>query len=185
MSGVLLVLGGVAVGLSLLDADAHGEGLSLHGNAPAVEQFKGVPGGVTGAEDQLAAGQWIGPLRAGDGDTVQGPVLNVQIRQLMLKPDIRTQVQQLPPQVFQGNMEIVGAHMGLGVIEDLLRRTAADQLLQNKAVPEVLSTGVELAVGKGPGAALSELNVAGEVQLSGGPEALHIGSAVLHAAAPL
>ena len=52
-------------------------------------------------------------------------------------------------------------------------------------MPEVLGAGVELAVGKGPGAALSELNVAGEVQLSGGPEALHIGSAVLHAAAPL
>ena len=82
-------------------------------------------------------------------------------------------------------MEIVGTNMGFCVIEDLLRRTAADQFLQNKAVPEVLSAGVQLAVGKGPGAALSELNVAGEVQLSGGPEALHIGSAVLHAAAPL
>ena len=82
-------------------------------------------------------------------------------------------------------MEIVGTNMGLGVIEDLLRRTAADQLLQNKAVPEILGAGVQLAVGKGPGAALSELNVAGEVQLSGGPEALHIGRAVLHAAAPL
>ena len=53
MSGVLLVLGGVAVRLPLLDADAHGKGLSLHGDAPAVEQLKGVPGGVTGAEDQL------------------------------------------------------------------------------------------------------------------------------------
>jgi len=77
VSGVLFVLGGVAIGLPLLDADAHGEGLGLHGDAPAVEQLKGVPGGVTGAEDQLAAGQRVSPLRAGDGDTMQGPVPDV------------------------------------------------------------------------------------------------------------
>ena len=77
VSGVLLVLGGVAIGLPLLDADAHGEGLGLHGDAPAVEHFKGITGGVTGAEDQLSAGQGIGPLRAGDGDTMQGPVPDV------------------------------------------------------------------------------------------------------------
>ena len=77
MSGVLLVLGGVAIGLPLLDADAHGEGLGLHGDAPAVEHFKGVTGGVTGAEDQLAAGQEIGSLRASDSDTAQSPILDV------------------------------------------------------------------------------------------------------------
>ena len=77
MSGILFVLGSIAIGLPLLDADAHGEGLALHGNAPAVEQLKGVPGGVTGAENQLAAGQRVGPLRAGDGDTAQSTVPDV------------------------------------------------------------------------------------------------------------
>ena len=77
VSGVLFVLGGVAIGLPLLDADAHGEGLGLHGDAPAVEQLKGVPGGVAGAEDQLPAGQRVGPLRAGDGDTAQSTVPDV------------------------------------------------------------------------------------------------------------
>ena len=77
MSGVLLVLGGVAVRLPLLDADAHGKGLGLHGDAPAVEHLKGVPGGVAGAEDQLPAGQGIGPFRAGDGDTAQSTVPDV------------------------------------------------------------------------------------------------------------
>ena len=75
--------------------------------------------------------------------------------------------------------------MGLGVVENFLRCAAADQLLQNKAVPEILGAGVQFAVGKGPGAALAELNVAGEVQFSGGPEPLHIGGAVLHLPAPL
>ena len=67
-------------------------------------------------------------------------------------------------------MEIVGTNMGFCVIEDFLWRTAADQLLQNKAVPEILSAGVQLAVGKGPGAALSELYVRFRVQNAGFPE---------------
>ena len=77
VSGILFVLGSIAIGLPLLDADAHGKGLGLHGDTPAVEHFKGITGGVTGAEDQLSAGQGIGPLRAGDGDTMQSPILNV------------------------------------------------------------------------------------------------------------
>ena len=50
---------------------------------------------------------------------------------------------------------------------------------------DVLGAGVQLAVGKGTGAPLAELDVAGEVQFSGGPEPLHVGGAVLHLPAPL
>ena len=50
---------------------------------------------------------------------------------------------------------------------------------------EILGAGVQLAVGKGPGTTLSELNVAGEIQFPGGPEALHIGRAILYTAPPL
>ena len=77
MSGILFVLGSIAIGLPLLDADAHGKGLGLHGDTPAVEQLKGITGGVTGAENQLSAGQRVGLLRAGDGDTAQSTVPDV------------------------------------------------------------------------------------------------------------
>ena len=60
MSGVLFVLGGVAVRLPLLDADTYGKGLGLHGHPPAVQHLKGVPGGVAGAENQLPAGEGHG-----------------------------------------------------------------------------------------------------------------------------
>lgn len=52
VSGVLPVLGGVAVGLPVLDPHAHGKGLGLHGHAPGAEHRKGVPGGVAGAQYQ-------------------------------------------------------------------------------------------------------------------------------------
>ena len=126
VSGVLLVLGGVAVRLPVLDADAHGKGLGLHGDAPAVEHLKGVPGGVAGAEDQLAAGQGVGALPG--RSTVmprRAPSRMSRSVRLAFKPDVRTQVQQLPPQVLQGDVEVVRAHMGLGVDEDVLRRAAA------------------------------------------------------------
>ena len=67
----------VAIGLPLLAADDHSKGLSLNGDAPAVELLKGVPVGVTGAEDLLAAGHRVGPLRSGDGDTAQSTVPDV------------------------------------------------------------------------------------------------------------
>ena len=75
--------------------------------------------------------------------------------------------------------------MGLGVHQNILRSAAGDQLLQNEAVADVPGAGVELAVGKGTGAALPELNVGGEVQLPGGPEALHVLRPALHAPSTL
>ena len=50
---------------------------------------------------------------------------------------------------------------------------------------DVLGAGVQLAVGKSAGAALAELDVAGEIQFPGGPEPLHIGGTLLHFSPPL
>ena len=185
MSGVLLVLGGIAVGLPLLDADAHGKGLGLHGHAPGVEHFKGIPGGVAGAQHQMAAGEGIGAGPAGDGDGGQRTVFDGQVGELAFKADVRPQRKQVFPQVLEGDVEIVGADVGLGVDENVLRGTVGHQRLQNEAVADVLRPGVQLAVGERPGAALTELDVAGEVQLPRGPEAVHVRLPPLHGTAPL
>ena len=129
VSGVLPVLGGVAVGLPVLDPHAHGEGLGLHGHAPGAEHRKGVPGGVAGAEDQLPAGQGIGAIRPVHGDAGQGAAPDVQVGEAAPKPDVRPQLQQAPAQIHQGDVEVVRAHMGLGVDEDVLRSAAGDQRL--------------------------------------------------------
>ena len=93
MSGVLLVLGGVAVCLPLLNADAHGKGLGLHGNAPAVQHFKGVPGRMAGTENQVLARERVGSLGAGDCDFPQRTVPDIQIGELALKAEVRPGVQ--------------------------------------------------------------------------------------------
>ena len=49
----------------------------------------------------------------------------------------------------------------------------------------VLGTGVQLPVGKGPGAALAELDIGLRVQKPRGPKTLHIRLTRLHGAAPL
>ena len=85
------VLGGVAVGLALLNPHAHGEGLGLQVHAPSVEHGSGVPGGVTGTEDQLAAGEGLRSLRSNDPDAGEDTVLNLQILQPGFKADVRPQ----------------------------------------------------------------------------------------------
>ena len=185
MARKFLILGGVAVALALLDAHAHRKGLGLHGNAPAAEHLKGVPGRVSGAKEQGAAGQTVRPLRAFHSDGGKGPIFHFDIRKFTLKADIRPQREELRAKVFQHNVEIIRAHMGLGVDQNVLRCAVLYQLFQNKAVADIFCAGIQLTVGKGARAALTELDVAGQVQLTGGPKALYILGAPLHAASPL
>ena len=185
MPGVPAVLGGVAVRLAVLDAQSHGEGLGLHGHAPAVEHFKGVPGGVPGAEDQAPAGTRFPPRRAGKPDAREGSVFHPQVLQPGLEANVRPQGGQLPAEVLKDFIQVIRAHVGLGVHEDVRGRSAGDQPLQDEAVAGVLGSGVQLPIGEGPGPALAELDVAGQVQLPRGPEAFHVGPAGFHGAAPL
>lgn len=102
----------------------------------------------------------------------------------MGKPDVGPQRQKFCTQIDQHNVEVVRAHMGLGVNENVLRRAAGGQLLQNEAVAGVPGAGVELSVGKGAGAPLSKLHVGPGIQHAGAPEVLHIRRSMLHASSP-
>ena len=74
--------------------------------------------------------------------------------------------------------------MGLGVIGDAFRRTVLVKLLQHPAHALVMGAGVQLAVGKGAGAALAELHVILRVQRAALTEGLHGGSPLLHSLPP-
>ena len=91
MPGEAAVLGGVAVGLALLNPHAYSKGLGLQVHAPPVEHGSGVPGGMAGAENQMAAGQGLCPLRSGDPDAGEDAILNLQILQPGFKADVRPQ----------------------------------------------------------------------------------------------
>ena len=185
VSGVLLVLGGVAVRLTVLNPHAHGEGLGLQADTTGVEHGEGVPGGVAGAQGQVGTGKGSRTLWSLRGNAGQAALPDVQVRQAGFKADVRPQAEQLPAQIFQNGVQVVGAHMGLGVGQNVLRRPAGHQLLQNEAVARVFGAGVQLSVGEGAGAALAELDIGGGVQRAGGPEALHIRLPRLHGTAPL
>ena len=179
------VAGGVHRRLPVLDAHAHGKGLLLHGKPRAVQHFKGVSGAVSQRQHHLPCREGVKRPALPDGDGRHGPVLYGQTLQPCAEPDVRPGLQQLPPQGLQGDMELVGTHMGQRVGEDALRCAAGYQLLHDEAVPHVPCAGVQLAVGEGPGAALTELDVALRIQLTGGPETLYIPLPLLHTAAPL
>ena len=89
-----------------------------------MEHGEGVPGGVPWAEEQVGAGKGINALRPLRGDAPQGAVPDVQIRQPALKPDVRSQFQQTAAQVYQNGAEIIRAHMGFGIDQNILRSAA-------------------------------------------------------------
>ena len=155
------------------------------GEAPAVEHLHRVPGAVAQGQHCLPGGEEVVPLRPGHRQTGQGPVPDGHIHHLVAKADVRPQAHQLPPEVFQGDVELVCAGVGVGVNKDALRHAALHQLPQNPPVAQVPGAGVQLPVGEGPGAPLAELDVGGEVQHPGAPEVLHILLPLLHGLSPL
>ena len=185
MPRILFILGRVHIRLPMLDAHAHGKGLGGHGHPRAVQHLHRVAGAVAQRQQRLTAGQRIQALRALHRQCRQVVSLYSDARQLMAKPDVRAQRQQLSAHVLQCDMQHIRSHMGLGVPEDVLRRTARHQLLHNVTMAQVLGAGVQLAVGKRACAAFTELDVGFGIQHAAAPEALHILLAALHALAPL
>ena len=92
-----------------------------------MEHLKGVPRGVSGAEEQRAAGNRLPAFRPFHRDGRHRAVFNGKIGEFRFKADVRSQRKKLRTQIFQHHMERVGSHMGFCVNEDILRRTAAHQ----------------------------------------------------------
>ena len=178
------VAGSVHRRLPVLDADSHGKGLLLHGGTGVVQHLKGVPRTVPQRQHHLSGGEGVKRPALPDGNGCHGPFLYRQALQPCAEPDVRPSVQQLPPQALQGDVQHIGAHMGQRVGEDVRRCAAGHQLLHDESVPYVPCAGVQLPVGKRPGAALAELDVALRIQFAGGPEALYIPLPLLHALSP-
>ena len=180
MARQLPVAGGVYRRLAVLDADAHGEGLGLHGEAGSIQRLKGIPRTVAQSQDQSLGGNGVKGIALPAGDGSQGPALCGEALQPRTEADVRTGVQQLLAQGLQGDVELVGAYMWQRVGEDAPRCAAGHQLLHDVAVAEVAGAGVQLAVRESACAALAELDVALGVQPAGAPEACHVPAALLH-----
>ena len=68
----------------------------------------------------------------------------------------------------------IRAHMGFGIIEDILPGPKSHKLLQNPVNSGIADAGVQLAIRKGPRTPLAELDVAFGVQGSVLPEGRHL-----------
>ncbi len=97
---------------------------------------------------------------------------------LCTRPSTRTSKRNRTPvglearaQHGQDAVQAVGADVGARVVEDLRRRAARDQLLQQRHLQRVFHARVELAVGVGAGAALAEEEVAFGIGLARAVEA--------------
>ncbi len=63
--------------LAVLDADAHGKGLGLHGKPRLIQHFKGVTGAVTQSQEHMAGGQRHRSARSADSHGADRAVLTV------------------------------------------------------------------------------------------------------------
>ena len=183
--GVGFVLYGIHVGLPVLDAHAHGEWFLFHGRPRRVQHGEGVPGAVPRRQDHLPGWQGVRPLWAGHVHGGQTPVLRADPVQPVTEANVRTVALELPAEILQGDVEIVGAHVGLGVGEDSVRRAAGHHPFQDPPVAQIPGAGVQFSVGEGPGAAFAKLDVGLGVQRPAVPESLHIPDAPLRGLAPL
>ena len=185
MIGRRAVLGAVDHRLAMLDARADGEGLARHGHVQPVEHFEGVPGAVAHGENHVVREQRAPALGALQHRARDAAVLDFKADQLCLKADRAAQREDLPAQIAHHLTQMIGAHVGLGHEENLLRRAHAMEGLQHMAAAGILDARIELAVGERARAALAELDVALRLQRAAGPEGLHVPGALVHGLAAL
>ena len=114
-------------------------------------------------------------------------LLTVQAGETAVKPDFPAQLPDLLPQVFDHPGKDVRADMGLLLIKDLFRRTEADKGFQHQTVPPsgIFYQSIQLSIGKGSRAALSELDIGFRIQRPAFPERLHVPDPLLHRSPPL
>ena len=129
MTRILPVLGGVHVPLAVLDADPHGKGLGLHGNPGLVQHLEGIPCAMARRQHHRPHRQTVRPLPCPDVQPRQDAIPALQSLQPVAEAHLRPQRQQLLPQVFQCDVQHIRPHMGLGIRQNTLRRTASHQLL--------------------------------------------------------
>ena len=176
------VLGKIDDALLLLNPRAHGEGLWLHGNAGFFQHFEGVPGAVADGENRRVTVDNFPGIGFQAGKL---SIFDAKARDLRVEPHLPAERNDPLSQVLHHSEQNIRAHMGLGVVENVLPGPGLHELLQHPADAGVIDTGVQLAVGEGARAALAELDVAFFVQNPGCKEFFHLFVAGLRVLSPL
>ena len=131
-------------------------------------------------ENELRAGERIVPLGGMHLCGGKRAVFDHKTVQPMGKADLSAAGEDIPADGLDHARQHVRADVGLGVIEHVLPGTVLIELAQHKGDAAVVGAGVQLAVGKGAGAALAELDVVFSVQRAAGAKALDCRDAGVH-----
>ena len=182
---VVAELGGADVLLPVLDAHPDGEILPLQREPHLVKHGEGIPGGVSGGQDQGVTGQVVASVGSGDGDAGHPALFRADAGKLMLEAHLTAQGEEFHTDVLHHLAQHVGADVGLVAPGHVRGRARPHQGIQYGADAAIVGAGGELAVGEGARAALPELDVGDGGELTGGPEAVHILGAAVHVPPPL
>ncbi len=155
----------------------HGKGFALQRYTPFGQQFVGVAGAVADRQDQAVAGQLLPVV---DDQRGNGTVPYDDVAQAAAEADREAALQQMLPDGAHHEPQAVGADMRLGQVADFGRGPEIGQPLQYPGHQRVFGAAGQLAVGKGPGPPLAELDIALRVEQAVPPELLDIQSALFH-----
>ena len=165
------------------DPHAHREILLDHGNALGVQPFKGIPGAVSGRQNGcMRLDQSLVRFHAR-----QDALLCPESQAAGLETDLAAGRQDLCPQTGQDLQKPVRSHMRLCLIQDFRRTACLYKGLQDEGGSAflIIDQGIELAVRKGSGASLPELDIGGRIQPAAFPEAPDVLLPLFHRPAPL
>ena len=142
--------------LQVFGAESHAEGLALQHKAAIHQHPKGVPGRVAHCKHQRFAGKGT----AGGKNTGERAIFLFKAGQGRVEVHLAAQSFDLSADGGYDPPQQVGAHMGLLLPGDLLRRTVLQEHLGDKTAQLIADAGGQLAVRKSTGTALSSSPVA-------------------------
>ena len=184
MPGEAAEAGAVDQLLRMLDAHADGKRLRRHGNAARTQHGETVARAVAQGEDDMIGvdGLAICQRDAAHAALAVGCFNDIEIVDTRAEAVFAAQRFDGGTQAFHHRHQPEGADMRLADEQDFLGRAGADEFLQHLAAQmmRVLDAGIQLAVGKGAGAAFAELHIAFRVQHTAPPQAPGVAGAFAH-----
>src|SRR5450830_650299 len=182
--GVLAQARAVDQRLRVFDTETHRERLGFHVHATTVEHAEGVAGAMTQGHDHVPG---VDLFAAVEDHAVQLTVFDQHVGHPLLEAHFTAQGDDLLAHVFHHAGQTERTDVRLADVEDFFRCAGLDELVQHFAPVEfrVFDLAVELAIGKGPGAALTELHVGLRVEHTFAPQAPGVLGAFAHFLAAL
>ena len=172
MAGPPPVLNPVDDLLGMFDTEADGKGFGRQGDPPLRQFPVGVVGGLPGRENQM-----IRPdlFRTVHDDPDQFPLSDQKIGHARPETDLAAHPDQPVAEIHHDLPQAVRPDVGAGVRQDVRRRPHVRKNPFDPGGVRIFDPRRQFAVGKGPRAALPEMDVALRVQDSRFPEGADVG----------